>query len=290
MFEAWVAKRKNANLREALLLRKAEKYTEAWAKLEQACAEGDGEAFYFKAHALWSGGWGQKACDGYHVLLEKAAEFGCWWPSFNKMRNVEDHNVLLIDKGNAFVCEFCLYSSDCFYEHTFYAATSGDARAQQMIARCGDGLYAKSAEQKQMSAIGHMATCFECGDVLTRAHYKILNGLTQQMEARIFFDTPVDDCSDEDLRLQELYMYGKEFASGNLCGLLPEETQDACQVYYLSWYAAQKTVLFWLLWTKKERLLCPDISRLIGKMVWETRTRPAEWGGRIDPYCKRQKK
>jgi hypothetical protein len=293
MFESWVSRRKNPNLREALLLRKAERYDEAWEKLEAACAENDGEAFYFKAHALFSGGWGKGSGLDFREWLDKALEAGCWWPDFTCKRNHFMHSMLLEDEGNIFVHEFCENDTQCRIKHELYAASNGCGTAQYRAATCFNTWYLKSANQNNSNSVRHMATCKECGDVLTRARFKIKSGYADCMLNRIS-EIPVDDCPDEGTRLQELYMYGKEFLSGNLCGVLPTQTGFANQVYYRSWLSARKTVLFWLLWTKKEKMLCPDIRRLIGKLVWETRTRPAEWGVvlmyRITPYTKRQKK
>jgi hypothetical protein len=251
MFESWVSRRKNLNLREALLLRKAERYTEAWIKLEAACAENDGEAFYFKAHALWNGGWGQKYNVNYKQFLKKAWEAGCWWPDFYNLRNTADHALLLTDPGNPFVHEFCIHGMYCCDDHKLYAATSGDGSAQYGFAKCGDGWYLKSANQNCSHAIGHMSHCSLCGDVLTRAKFKIKYGYAKGFRDRIC-NMYVYDCTDEGMRLQELYMYGKEFASGNTFNLSPEDREIAYQVYYRSWLAAQKTVLFWLLWTKRK--------------------------------------
>lgn len=289
MFESWVSQRKNANLREALLLRKAEKYKDAWAKLQAACDENDGEAFYFKAYALWQGGWGQRQSSEFRTCLKKAENLGCWWPRFTNSRNQHDYKLVVADEGNILACEFGEYKGESYPKDYLYAASSGDAVAQYNYATCKTGWYVKAAEQKHVGAIGHMLTCFRCSDLLTRALYMISEQCTNKIQERVS-GRLVHDLPDEGLRLQELYLFGREFASGNLCGISPKRTGFASQVYYQSWYAAQKAVLLWLFWTKEENLLCPDIRRLIGKMVWATRTRPAEWGGRIDPYTKRQKK
>lgn len=81
-------------------------------------------------------------------------------------------------------------------------------------------------------------------------------------------------------RLCELFVYGK--VAQHL-----EERQkyppvlNAIRIYQESCSSTRRSVLCWIWVAKREKLLVPDLIKLIAKILWKTRKDPQEWGVKL---------
>jgi tetratricopeptide (TPR) repeat protein len=291
MFEKWVSKRKSPHLQKALLLRKKGNFKEALDALNYACdVEKDAEALYFKADAYVTGGFYlEKNIALAEAYYREARLAGCEWPD-----DQEYGNTLITEEGHIllYVNVFSSYEKK---EMLKYAAESGDAYAQYRVSDCDNEFTNLACYQKNDEAIQHAVFAIlngnRCGckyDLLKMAQIFIETKNIEGINIRIGY------VFDHELRLEELYIYGKNIHLFDQSLFLPEHIENAYSVYLTSWTKAQDAVVFWLMWTKKERLLCPDMQRFIGKLIWESRSKPQVWGvklmGEFEKLQKKKKK
>jgi tetratricopeptide (TPR) repeat protein len=275
MFESWVSKRKSPHLQKALLLRKAGKFKEALEFLNYACDIGqDGEAFYFKADAYVTGGFYLEADrDLAREYFKKAELAGCTWPAdyqYGKIPITEDGHILKY--VNNPILSDKLQSLE-------YSAESGDAYAQNKLSKCGDEYTKLACYQKNTDAIDHAYETISipnyCScefDLLKLADIFVETGHIDGIRKRIAL------FSDRKLKNEEAYIYGKNIDKFNQNWFNTSHYEYIRSVYFTSWTNTQKAVIFWMMWTKRDRILCPDLRRLIGKIIWESRSKPQIWG------------
>lgn len=275
MFESWVSKRKSPYLQKALLLRKAGRFKEALEFLNYACdIEQDGEALYFKADAYVTGGFYLESDrDLARECFKKAELAGCNWPNmqqYGKISITEDGHILKYVNVPILSDKLQLLE---------YAAESGDAYAQYKLSKCGNEYTKIACYQKNTDAIKHAYKTISipnyCScefDLLKLADIFVETGHIDGIRKRIAF------LSDHNLKNEEAYIYGQKIDKFNQSWFNSRHYEYIRSVYFTSWTRAQKAVLFWLMRTKRDRILCPDLRKLIGKMVWESRSKPQIWG------------
>lgn len=277
MFESWVSRRKNPYLRDALLLRKAGKYEAANLAFERAAQEDtDGEALYFKEYNAYI----RSECL-YDFKFEEVPKRGCLWP-IPQFQNItrKNYEILFQDTGNILAYFF---GSEGWHEYnedvkcsTLYSAESGDPYAQFLMRYTNIKFLKGSFLQESFSAIKHVIHCDNIGcfcmklDAMMVAKVLINNCCDFGILHRLNICVP----TEIHVRLQELYIYGRYF---DLYTTISHPTVKIAISYYkTSWERANKCVVAWLHFGRL--FLIKDLVRLIGKMVWESRVRPDEWG------------
>lgn len=276
MFEKWVSKRKSPYLQKALLLRKDGNFKEALDALNYACdIEKDAEALYFKADAHLTGGFYlERNPELSKAYFREARLAECNWPE-----DYQYGTVLITEEGHIlqYVNDFSTLHSKS--DAIKYAAESGDAYAQYRFSNC-DEFSKMACYQKNDDALAHAFNailipnfCSCKFDLLKLAQIFIETKYIEGIRTRIAF------VFDHELRLEELYIYGKNIHLFDQSLFMSQYIENAHSVYLTSWTRAQDAVIFWLMWTKS--FLCPDIRKLIGKLIWESRSKPQVWGVKL---------
>jgi hypothetical protein len=255
MFESWVSERKNSHLRNALLLRKAGDYTNASKELIYAAdIDKDEEAGWVLHQAYETGGFGLYR--NYSKCLDYPK------PQWKYDKRNPDLTIQL---------EFSL-------KHYHYSAECGNAHCQWRIACCQNGWYKKACEQKHQMTMRHICSCFVRGCIHCLKNFTVLDIARMHIESQ-FFESMCNSLQktiDQKLRLQELYIYG-HFLSKDPLTLNNQQIAEAVNVYTSTFKKAQNACIYWL-WVSKEFNMIRDLRQMIGQIIWESRTRPEEWG------------
>jgi tetratricopeptide (TPR) repeat protein len=291
-FKVWIENLENDNLKRALRLRMERKFPEALEALNQACKEGDGKAWFFKARAYRMGGWTLlQDIKLFNMCIEEARKVNCPWTYQNgcgdaygrgmwfkhsnrfglaELKLVEAHAL-----GNplAILELFNIYKDPSILENVI--AFGDEATQYVYFFKIGDTeSRLKLAETKYQSALFDVANkMYMYMDYIKFAEYVTRNKIIMQ------FDEFVKHRSTSTQELQELFYYGRALK------MVPNDfDQDnhkcydrAKRVYKESSERAKAAVFCFV----GLRLLTKDTRRLVGELVWRSRFDPAVWGVKL---------
>lgn len=296
MIRDWIEKTiTNENLKRALYLRMDGKLPEALAKLNQACDEKHGYAFFFKYRAHKYGGWGlyQNYMKAEHYR-KLAVRENCPWvihgddygmgmhylmrPRLNSIYKIDDaipnfEKALADGHPLAAVELFCLDRTKENSNALVHAVVFGDEETQHRLAvniklrvrggQTSEPWFIKAANAKHKDSMWELMNKYYFESRFRKAAYWFmkLNELTVQLARRL---TKSND-------LRELFIYGRGYTDK-----FKNVTQfdRALRIYRESTAKAKAAVLCFTCC----KFLSKDTRRVINEMVWKSREDPKIWG------------
>jgi TPR repeat protein len=284
----------NPTLLEALAFRKQHKIPQALAKLNVACEEGDGKAWYLKGKAYENGGWGlHRNVFQAIICLRKSVEAGCGW-----VKHLVEHPIHMdmyfeaLQKGSPFVFQFICYTG-MFYnisfekraEWTILAAEQGDALALYHAAmHYSDSpphgfefaptkrevLLKRGMEQCEEHCVGWLVEMTYFVDALTY----LINYSTFEFGTSDIQRLAQSFCSYKDWTMPELYLFGRWL--GNHRASYSKHVTD---VFCKTKTTVQQAVSVFVLCCRRTGLLSKDMRKMVGEIIWESRYDPEIWLG-----------
>lgn len=291
-FRVWIDKLENENLKRALYLRMERKFSEALESLNQACKEGDGNAWFFKARAYRLGGWTLLENEQlYGHCLEEARKVNCPWTYQNGCgdaygrglwyKNANEKDLAELKFVEAHALGNPLATLELYLIHRDY-------KILESVVAFGD----EYTQFVYFSSIGEKRLRCELAETkFNLALYDVGNALYASCEYLKFTEFVIanklmmdfDDCvkvrNKSSQNLRELFCYGRavKLYTSNFCYVGHRCYDRANRIYKESSDRAKAATLCFV----GLRLLPKDMRRMIGELVWCSRFDPAVWGVKL---------
>lgn len=178
------------------------------------------------------------------------------------------------EQGIPFVIYFLRFamviSTQFFHEYLYKFADNGDALSQRILGSQNHNYVTsfywlnRSASQKCFFAYYDLALCMEDmhhPDILKMTRMFILSGIPEPIELEM----------TDEMRYQSMYLYGQY--GGFFCNEYLKK--EAIDIYRKTTEKARLATLCWM-WIARG-VFYKDLAKMIGKMVYESRYKPAEW-------------
>jgi hypothetical protein len=316
----WAAK--NENLEKALCFRRSGNLVDAQKYLHLAIEEGDADALYFMGRALMDGGFGiKKACSNeagnecfYRASLQgHVPSLVCLTRTSHFPYEMHD---FYMSSNDPCIQEDQLYATahEIGYVILRDAAISGNIfallRLVDRYQRPNDAIYVKCVEIGV--AFGDGWAQYRYWKDFVKSTEILLQGASQMniwcmsaaskhfrdqrnMRLAVFYEMEHNKIMFMDSAFLRKYIEEEDFHSVYEYGRWVRISQEhlkppfayALSIYVKSTNATRAAVLCFI-WATKG-VLVPDLRRLIGKMIWESRVFPEVWIENKKEIIKKQK-